>query len=257
MKRFGAILSMALIIVMMMCSAVFAGSFVVEKTYPKDGDKEKSVDNFALKVYFSESVQNSDKEANKKCVVVKDAEGNRLPVSLYYSPKEENMMMALVEPENKSKVKQDMEYTVTITKNFQNDNGDTLGEDYKVSFKTLNSARATKINMLMMVVMFGGIMIFSTRAMKKEAQKEAEKSGASEKVNPYKVAKETGKSVEEIVAKDQKKKAKKAAAQARQEAKEKAEREKYAAEEEIRSDVKHVKGPRPISASAYMQGKKN
>ncbi len=263
MKKFGAILSLALIIVMMACSLSFAGSFQVEKTYPKDGDHDKSVDNFCLKVYFNESVHDSDKKANAKCVTVVDEEGEKLPVSLYYSPKEKGMMMALVEPENTAKVKQDTEYTITISGDFQNDNGDTLGEDYVVSFKTLNSKRATMINMIMMAVMFGGIMIFSTKSMKKEAAKEAEKRGAEEKVNPYKVAKETGKSVEEIVAQDQKKKAKKAASQARRVAKDKAERDKLAqsiaeAEEKPAGGAKHVKGPRPISAggSTYITGRK-
>ena len=260
MKKFGAILSLALIIVMMACSFSFAGSFGIEKTYPKDGDKEKSVDNFALKVYFTESVQNSDKKANAKCVTVKSTEGEKIPVELYYSPKEPNLMMALVVPDSKTgktPVKQDTEYTVTISKDFQNDAGDTLGEDYKVSFKTLNSSRATTINMLMMAVMFGGIMIVSTRSMKKSAEAEAEKKSGDEKVNPYKVAKETGKSVEEIVAQDQKKKAKKKAAEARRIAREKADREKYEEKDETPSGVKHVKGPRPISAagSSYVRSK--
>ena len=90
------------------------------------------------------------------------------------------------------------------------------------------------------------------------------------KVNPYKVAKETGKSIEEIVEKDKKNKEKKAAREAKMEAKHEAElaaaRAKLIKKGEISadddtnesSDVKRVKGPRPISAagSKYVNGKR-
>ena len=78
-------------------------------------------------------------------------------------------------------------------------------------------------------------------------------------VNPYKVAKKTGKSVEDIVAKDQKKKEKSASALARKE------RHKRENKVEISSNNMRVSAPRPISeaGSTYKrpkvdtQGKKN
>lgn len=266
MKRFGAIVSLVLIIVMMVSGLSFAAGqqFSVESTYPADGSTGKSIDNFGIKIYFNEEIGAAATLANNKdCVIVKDDEGEKVPISLYYSTKGDNLMMALVEPENKGLIKQNTEYTVTVTSDFQNSKGEALGKDYSISFKTLNQTRSTTVNMLMMAVMFGGIMLFSAKAMKGETEQAEEKKPGNDKVNPYKEAKKTGKSVEEVVAKDQKAKAKKAASEARRIAKDKALRdkiEKETAEEEVKQDsgVKHVKGPRPISAggSTYITGRK-
>ena len=94
-----------------------------------------------------------------------------------------------------------------------------------------------------------------------EAKKQAEAMREKEsKVNPYKEAKKTGKSVEAIVEQDQKDKAKAAAKAAKKAAKE--------AEEEYNFDfddfdfeeegVYKVKAPRPIAAggSTYITGRK-
>ena len=61
------------------------------------------------------------------------------------------------------------------------------------------------ISLGMMVVMFGGMIVVTSKAAKKNIEEERKKQ---DKVNPYKEAKKTGKSVEEIVEKDQKRKAK-------------------------------------------------
>ena len=56
----------------------------------------------------------------------------------------------------------------------------------------------------LMLVLYAGIIGFSLRNAKKGAEKQAKEA----KVNPYKEHKKTGKSVEEIVEKDQKRKEK-------------------------------------------------
>lgn len=276
MKRIGAILSLILIMAMVLSGAVFAaGDFSLDKTYPADGDTNTSIDNFGIKLYFNQPVLN-DKNAkhNAKCIKVTDPDGEVLPVTLYYSPKESGMAMALVEPENQALVKQDTEYTVTVTSEFLSADGDELGEDVTIGFKTLNQSRATTVNMVMMGVMMVGMVIFTTRSMKKDGSSNAQSKQAASKgdgkVNPYKVAKETGKSIEEIVEKDKKDKKRKAEREAKLEAKHEAElaaaREKLIKKGEISaddakqnsSDVKRVKGPRPISAagSKYVTGKR-
>ena len=83
-------------------------------------------------------------------------------------------------------------------------------------------------------------------------QAEADKKTKEEKVNPYKEAKKTGKSVEEIVERDQKEKEKRAAKAAKKAAAEEEEDDYY-------DDGKyHVKAPRPISAAGgkYITGRK-
>ena len=182
--------------------------------------------------------------------------------------------MALVETENQALVKQDTEYTVTLSSDFLAADGTELGEDIKITFSTLNQTRATTVNMVMMGVMMVGMVIFSTKAMKKDgggaAAKQQTARKGDDKVNPYKVAKETGKSIEDIVAKDQKDKEKKAASEAKRAARHEADLEAarkklmksgelMADEDEAaNSDVKRVKGPRPISAagSKYIRGRK-
>ena len=62
----------------------------------------------------------------------------------------------------------------------------------------------------MMGVMIVGMVFFTSRSAKKEAEKQRQESKKSETVNPYKEAKKTGKSVEEIVRKDAARKAKEA-----------------------------------------------
>lgn len=269
MKRFGAILSLALIMVMMCSSLCFADNFQLNNTYPADGDTGKSIDNFGIKLYFNQPVLNEENvKHNAKCIKVVGEDGKQLPVTLYYSPKEEGLAMALVEPENKDLVQQNCLYTVTLSGDFLDAAGDELGEDAVISFTTLNQTRASTVNMVMMVIMFGGMFFFSSRAMKKQAEEKPVKKG-DDKVNPYKEAKKSGKSIEDIVEQDKKNKAKKAAHEARRVARDQADREaarKKMEKEGLlpKEDVveknpnKKVKGPRPISAggSTYSTGRK-
>ena len=60
------------------------------------------------------------------------------------------------------------------------------------------------------------MVFFTVRSTKKAQEKENEEKKKTEGVNPYKEAKRTGKSVEEIVAKDNRKKKKREEAEARQ-----------------------------------------
>ncbi len=267
MKRIGAILSLVLITVMLFSGVCFAaGDFTLEKTYPSDGETNTSIDNFGIKLYFNQPVLNeANVKNNSNCITVRDAEGEVLPVKLFYSEKESGLAMALVETENQMLVKQDTEYTVTISSGFMAADGTELGEDVKISFTTLNQSRSTTVNMIMMGVMMVGMVIFSTKAMKKDQNDNQAKSQqvkkGDNKVNPYKVAKETGKSIEDVVAKDKKNKEKKAASDAKRAAKHEADlqaaREKLIKSGELEADdekavdpgVKRVKGPRPISAA--------
>ena len=253
MKRLGAIISLSLLIVLMAVSTCFAGTFTLEDSYPRDGDTNKAIDNFGVKLYFNEDVLSKENEAaNKKCFVIKDAEGNKVPTLVVYSPKEEGLVMVLADYNNKDFViQQDTEYTLSISEDFVAANGDVLGESTKITFKTLNQSRAMTVNMVLMGVMFAGMFFFSSKSMKKEQEKRQQE----EKVNPYKVAKETGKSVEEIVAKDQKAKEKKRKAEARKAARDAG---TEIAEEDIDPDNYRVKGPRPISEgnSTYKTGRK-
>lgn len=95
------------------------------------------------------------------------------------------------------------------------------------------------------------MIFFTSRSAKKAAEKEQEKKGKPETVNPYKEAKRTGKSVEEIVEKDQKRKAKQAEALAKQKEKEAKWRQRRLEREKAASTKKVSVRNRSAAGSDY------
>lgn len=266
MKRAGRILSLV-IATLMLCTAVCfaagetAGSFSLVDEYPRDGATGAAMENVGVKLYFdTEFTEEVLKDKNDKAFQLVDPEGNSLPLMVLYVPKEDvkeegvkGIILVLLDNTGKNadvKVASNTEYTLKISKDLQADNGSTLGKDTNVTFRTMNQQANTMVNILLMVVMYGGIMVVTMRSMKKAAKEQNEKQ-KEDKVNPYKEAKRTGKSVEEIVEKDQREKAKRAAKLAK-----KAEEEDDDYEED--NGNYKVKGPRPISAGGgkYITGRK-
>ncbi|MGN0704713.1 MAG: Ig-like domain-containing protein [Lentihominibacter sp.] len=266
MKRIGVLVCLMMMVASVLAPAVFADSsdvkadtssaaagFEIVSSTPENGATGVSVENLSVKIYFSkEMLQNSKtaKAANDKQFRLTDSKGKEIPIKVYYSHKEkkDGLMMVVSDTiDNNITIEGDTEYTLTIGKGLKASDGTALGVDQTITFKTLNQKRSTMIYTIMMVVMMAGMIFYTTRATKKAMEKENQAKGKSETVNPYKEAKRTGKSVEEIVAKDQQRKAKEAAAREKQRAKE---AEIAAAlEEEPVSSNKRVSGPRPISAS--------
>jgi hypothetical protein len=242
MKKLGAILTLAALMVLLSANVVFAGSLTIDETYPRDGSKGASIENLGVKIYFSNDMSEEVVgEANKNCFGLYDQEGNELPIKVLYNDNEHGVVLVLLDTASDDTVKaqSNTEYTLKISGDVIDDQGNSLGKDTSISFKTLNQSTNTWISMGMMVVMFGGMIIVSSRAARKNAEEEKKKR--DEKVNPYKEAKKTGKSVEEIVEKDQKRKEKLALKEARQ-----AEEEDYYYEEE---DINRYKVKKRHSAS--------
>ncbi|MDO4486990.1 MAG: Ig-like domain-containing protein [Bacillota bacterium] len=267
MKRIGVFVCLIMMIASIMAPAAFAAEndtadntasatkagFTIVSSTPENGASGVSVENLSVKLYFSkEMLQDSKKakDANDKQFKLTDSKGKEIPIKVYYSHKEkkDGLMMVVSDTiDNNITIEGDTEYTLTIGKGLKASDGTTLGVDQKITFKTLNQKRSTMIYTIMMVVMMAGMIFYTTRATKKAMEKENQAKGKSETVNPYKEAKRTGKSVEEIVAKDQQRKAKEAAAREKQRAKD---AEIAAALEETpASSNKRVSGPRPISAA--------
>ena len=248
MKRIGRILSLTVILTVLATMFCFAapagdGTLVLNDTYPKDGATGTAVENMGVKLYFDATfTQEKLKNANENAVTLLDEQGKKLPTQVLYSVQEPGVVLVLFDNTKQTddiKINQNEEYTFKISKDFRDDNGNTLGKEETISFKTLNQSANMAINM----------MIMTARNAKKKGEQQNQKE---EKVNPYKEAKKTGKSVEEIVEKDQKEKAKRAAKAA-----------KKAAAEEDDDDYYddgnyHVKGPRPIAAAGgrYITGRK-
>lgn len=246
MKRIGKILSLAMIICMLATSFCFADTLTLENSYPADGSTGASIENLGVKLEFGGNMSASKAgKVNKDVFKLTDDEGNELPIRVLYPPKEAGIVLVLFD-QNKSadiKVKGNSEYTLSISGELVDDNGNALGEDQTITFKTLNQNANTMINMVLMFVMFGGMMLFSTKSAKKAAE-EAKAREREAKVNPYREAKRTGKSVEEIVEQTEKDKAKRAAKEARKAAKEKNDDE-Y---DWIDINTYRVNGRKPVTA---------
>lgn len=251
MKRIGAILCLSFILAAMSAPMCFAaqGGLTIKDQYPKDGATGTSVENVSVKIWFDQDVRPETPEirkANKAKVKLVDNKGKELPIYVAYNPKEKGQIMVL--SSDQAQIKDDTKYTLTIDPGFQATSGDTLATQDKVAFTTLNRTQATTVNMIMMGVMMVGMIFFTSKSMKKQQEKERASKGKTETVNPYKEAKRTGKSVEEIVEKDKKNKEKQAAAAARR-----AEKEQEALEDleekKPTSNNKRVAGPRPISVA--------
>lgn len=241
MKRTGRILSLALILLMIVGMSFTMGfadgeapsddtmtsdSFSLLDTYPKDGAKGTSMENLGVKLYF-DSVMSREVlgNVNDSKVSLKDPDGHKLPVKVLYSPSEAGVVLVLVDTQNLSKeeaIQGNTDYTLTISGDMIDNEGNTLGSDKTITFTTINMKRNSMVNMVLMFVMMGGMMVFSMKSMKPEDPEEEKKKAkaANATVNPYKEAKKTGKSVEEIVEMDRAEKAKQAEKEAKKAAKE-------------------------------------
>ena len=264
MKKLGKILSLVVILVMMTATFAFAetaagaGKLVLDSTYPKDGATGTAVENMGIKLYFNDATFTQSKlgDANDNNVTLTDEEGNKLPTMVLYSTQESGVVLVLFDSnaDEDVSIEQNSYYTITVSADFVDDNGNTLGTAQSVTFKTVNQNLNMLINTGMMFGMFGIIMVVSAKGAQKQANQNAQQQ-KEEKVNPYKEAKKTGKSVEEIVEKDQKEKAKRAEKAARKAA---AQAEEDDEDEYYDDGNYHVKGPRPIAAAGgkYKSGRK-
>ncbi len=266
MKRIGALICFIMMAVSMMAPAAFAATdadsttagkagFEVVSSTPEDGAKGVSVENLSVKLYFSKDMipaSNAVEKANTRQFKLTDKNGKELPIRVYYSDKEKGLMMVVSDNINRNlQIEGDTEYTLTIGSKLQAADGTTFGDEQKITFKTLNQKRSTMVYTVLMMLMMVGMIVYTTKHAKKMAEKENQEKAKHQTVNPYKEAKKTGKSVEEIVAKDQQKKAKEAEALAKKKAKDAEFEAEIEAKLEARRKAanKRVSGPRPISAA--------
>ena len=267
MKKTGRILMILALVIMTVAMstglAMADGGFNLVDTYPADGATGAAIENFDVKLYFDGVLTDAvlgDK--NDDCFTLTDADGQKYPLIVLYDPKNEGVMMVLFEYTTEQtdadgktlRIKGDTEYTLKISGDLMADNGDTLGKDQVITFKTINQSRNSLISMAMMFVLYAGIIFFTMRSSKKKAEEENSKDGY-QPVNPYKEAKRTGKSVEEIIEKENKKK-EKAAQKAAKEAAEEDDDDDY--EPYVPEGHYKVKAIRTVASggSTYITGRK-
>ena len=261
MKRTAAILSLLLILAMVFCPAAY-GAVEVTNVIPENGETGKQPQNMAVKVTFSELMD--DRETNANHFSVKDPEGNSIPFQVVHSDKYPNELWVVLDETLQSNT----EYTFTIDSSLQTAGGSLLGSEFTSTFKTRNTKTDSMISMLMMVGMMAIMFFASSKATKKQAEEQAA-AGApvkkqTENLNPYKIAKEKGISLEEANAYVEKQKAKMAKENERIAA-EKAKRDEAMAAEmaEIQARLEaeaeaarrannfHVKAPGSMAAKGY------
>ena len=258
MRKLGRILCLTTLIVTLTASICFgAEGLKIEKAYPENGQKNTTIENMCVKLWFNHEMGDKKSvKANEECFKLTDDKGKEVPIRVFYHPEDSKQVMVLADTTKKLEIKDNTEYALTISGELLDNDGHTLGKDARYTFPTLNQGRNTAIYMVMMFVMFGGMFFFTSRQMRKQQEEEnADKPVKEEAFNPYKEAKRTGKSVQEVIAAHEKEQAKKAAKQARKAAKQSTE-EEY---EEIPENGNYrVKGARPISAagSTYITGRK-
>ena len=267
MKKTGWIVCIVTMIAMlvfgslMMASAEEGGLTLVE-TYPKDGQKNAAVENLGIKLTFSAPVNLEANQAeNSKCFKITGPEGD-LDIKDYYNPDIPEQVLVLQDlgedTKTVAKSKNSEEYVVSISGNFKDNEGNTLGEDQKITFKTMDTKRNNTVYLVIMTLMMVGMVFFSTRQAKAAAAADADPSAPQAEVfNPYKEAKRTGKSLAQVIAEHDKEVAKQQEKEAKRMAKMAKYEDEYEEEEEVRGNYR-VKGPRPISAagSTYITGRK-
>lgn len=262
-KRIPAILALTAIMMLFASAFAFAGTGDLKmiSSYPEDGQKNTSMENVGVKVKFATPVGADETlKANMKRVRILDDEGKAIPVRVVAKGKE---LLVMADMSNKDlKIKNKSEYTVVIDPDFADNDGNTLGKETTITFETFNQKVNNTINMVMMFVMMGGVMVLSLRQMtnenKDKEKKKAEESGAA--FNPYREAKRTGKSVDEVIAEEEARKAKKARKNARKEKQAAAIRAKLEEDISLSSilpNVYSVKKPAPISkaGSKHVSGR--
>ncbi|MGI6203799.1 MAG: Ig-like domain-containing protein [Anaerovoracaceae bacterium] len=247
-KRISALICAAVLVIMTAAPAVLAaGDLKITEFYPKDGATGTAMQNMDVKIQFSEDVYSEKyNDSNKKLITLYNTKtGKKVSTTIAFNKDEKNVVLVLVKGTSgstkNSKIKGNTKYTCEVKEGFTAANGDTLDKTEKTTFTTQNPKTSSYISFGMIGVMVVGMVFVTMRETKKQMKKEQESGKKKEPaVNPYKVAKETGRPVEEVIAEEQRKKAK---ARAKMAKREKAEKRDY--------DNSHqsVKSRAPIAAA--------
>ncbi|MBQ6455655.1 MAG: Ig-like domain-containing protein [Mogibacterium sp.] len=250
MKR-GTLIAVLTAIMVMACSAFSfaADGLELVSSYPEDGQKNTSMENLGVKLTFNHPI-NSDEakkvDASKFSIV--DQDGEKVPVQVLFSAKNDGLVLVVADIDQGFIAKNNSEYTLTIDGGLVDNDGNVLEKAQTITFRTYNQKVNNMVNMGMMFFMFGGIMFFTMRQNKQKEEENSDKDENKEAFNPYREAKRTGKSVEEVMAEQAKKEEKLARKKARKnKGKDEPQDKKIENCAELLNNVYHVHAPAPIS----------
>lgn len=260
MKKISVWVCLSILVTLLFTGLAYADGLEIVESYPDDGRKNMSVENMGVKLTFNNPVNSEENKAadpGKYFSLVDTEDPNaKLDIAVYYNPDIPEQVLVLYSGEQSLQSSKSKEYRVWISGEFSDVDGNSLGEDKTITFTTINQKLNTTVYMVMMAIMFGGMFFFSSRQAKKQSADDAEVR--DEPFNPYKEAKRTGKSLEEVIAQHEKETARREAKAAKRAAKEPEPVEEEWVEEWDVDGLYKVKGPRPISAAGgkYITGRK-
>ena len=261
MKKISLIAILMSIMIMAASAFCFAeGGFDLVESYPENGQSNTSMENLGVKLTFSNAMGSAEATAaNADKFAIYDEDGKTIPIQVLFSDKEKGLVLVLADTDKGFVAKNNSEYRLVISGDLVDDDGNVLGEDRTVSFKTYNQRVNNMVNMAMMFVMFGGIMVLSLRQNNEKEEDEPKEETKDQAFNPYREAKRTGKSIEEVKAEQAKKKARKAKKTPEQPP------QKIDNCAELLNNVYHVHAPAPVNKEdrsiealrAYRKAEKN
>ncbi len=250
MKKISLIAVLMSIMIMAASAFCFAeGGFDLVSSYPEDGQTNTSMENLGVKLTFSSAMNSKEATAaNADKFTIYDEDGAEVPIQVLFSDKDKGLVLVLADVDKGFTAKNNSEYKLVISGDLVDNDGNTLGADKTVTFKTYNQRVNNIVNMVMMFVMFGGIMVLSLRQNNKEQEDEEPKDAPKEQAfNPYREAKKTGKSIEEVKAEQAKKEAKEAKKKARKKKTQAPPEKKIENCAELLNNVYHVHAPAPVN----------
>lgn len=217
MKKTGVIAVLTSIMIMAASAFCFAeGGLELVSSFPEDGQTNTSMENLGVKLTFSNPINSEEaRKADADKFAIYDEGGAEIPVQVLFSEKNDGLVLVLANVDKGFTAKNNSEYKLVISGDIVDNEGNTLGADKTVTFRTYNQKVNNMVNMAMMVVMFGGIMVLSLRQNNQKEEEAASKDSPKEAFNPYREAKRTGKSIEEVKAEQAKKEEKEARKKAR------------------------------------------
>ncbi|HZK02047.1 MAG TPA: Ig-like domain-containing protein [Anaerovoracaceae bacterium] len=247
MKRLGRVVCLSIMIVLMSVNVSLASGLTLVDSFPEEGKSNLNPQNIAIKLVFSDKISDPDSiAANAKKFSITDDKGKAIAFEpLYNEDKYPNEVWLQIE----QTLEQNSSYHVKILEGLKSDAGNSLEEPVTLNFATRNTEADSKGYMMLMMIMIGGMVIFTVVDSRRKEKKDTTQKSGTEKVNPYKEARRTGKSVEEVVAKTKKEKA-----QAERRKAKVAKRRAANGEEErtpSRPGVKRVMRARTISEKGY------
>ncbi len=250
MKRLSLISALTAVMIMMSAAMAFAeGNLELVSSYPEDGQTNTSMENLGVKLTFSNPINSEEaKKTDKSKFSIKDENGKVVPINVLFSEKNDGLVLVLADADEGFTAENNAEYTLTIDAGLVDNEGNVMEQAKTVTFKTYNQQVNNMVNMVMMFTMFGGIMVLTMRQNNKKDEDEPQTESKEAAFNPYKEAKKTGKSVEEVRAEQAKKEAKLAKKKARKKKDDSQSADKKIENcAELLNNVYHVHAPAPVN----------